>query len=54
LAHPLRLPAGRSLFDWGGLLADVEELLGCPVDVSIADSLKARVAPRILAQAIPL
>jgi predicted nucleotidyltransferase len=29
----VEMEAGRSLFDLGGLLMDLEELLGCPVDV---------------------
>lgn len=45
---------GRSLFDLVGLVSDLEELLGCPVDVSMADSLKPRLAPPILAEAVTL
>lgn len=39
---------GRSLFDLAGLVIDLERLLGCPVDVSVADALKPRSARRIL------
>lgn len=45
---------GRNLFDLASLVDELEQLLGCPVDVSIADSLKPRSASRILAEAVTL
>jgi predicted nucleotidyltransferase len=48
------LERGRSLFDLAALVDELEQLLGCPVDVTIADSVKPRLAQRILAEAVPL
>lgn len=45
---------GRSLFDMGGLLTDLEDLLGCKVDVITEDSLRARIRERVLKEAIAL
>jgi uncharacterized protein len=46
--------AGCSLFDLGGLLEDLQELLGCRVDVVTDDGLKPRLRERILQEAVPL
>jgi predicted nucleotidyltransferase len=48
------LEAGRSLFDLGGLLTDLEELLGCAVDVVTEEGLRDRIKTRVLREAIPL
>ena len=48
------LDRGRSLFDLGGLQYDLQELLGCRVDVVTERSLKARVRQRVLQEAVPL
>ena len=45
---------GRSLFDLGGLLADLEDLLGCNVDVVTEDGLRDRIRNRVLKEAIAL
>ena len=45
---------GCSLFDLGGLQADLEDLLGTRVDVVIDTDLKPRLRDRILKEAIPL
>ena len=45
---------GCSLFDLGGLLEDLKELLGCPVDLVTEDGLKSRLRERVLREAIPL
>ena len=45
---------GRSLFDLGGLLVDLEELLGCSVDVVTEKGLRDRIRGRVLQEAIPL
>jgi predicted nucleotidyltransferase len=45
---------GCSLFDLGGLLEDLQELLGCRVDLVIEDGLKPRLRERVLREAIPL
>jgi predicted nucleotidyltransferase len=44
---------GRSLLDLGGLLVDLEELLGCSVDVVTEKGLRDRMRGRILYEAIP-
>jgi predicted nucleotidyltransferase len=45
---------GRSLFDQGGLLMDLEQLLGRSVDVVTEAGLKARIRPRVVKEALPL
>ncbi len=45
---------GRTLFDIGGLLMDLQELLGCSVDVVTEDSLRKRIRERVLKEAIAL
>ena len=44
----------RSLFDLGGLAFDLEELLGCAVDVGLDDSFNERVRDQVLAEAVAL
>lgn len=48
------METGRSLFDLGGLLMDLRDLLGGPVDVVTPTSLGARVRARVLREAVPL
>jgi uncharacterized protein len=48
------LEQGRSLFDLGGLLMDLQELLGRRVDVVTERGLKARIRDRVLEEAVPL
>jgi predicted nucleotidyltransferase len=48
------LDPDRSLFDLGGLLMDLADLLGTEVDVVTEASLKPRVRQRVLAEAVPL
>jgi predicted nucleotidyltransferase len=45
---------GRSLFDLGGLLMDLQELLGVPVDVVTEKGLRERIRARVLRDAISL
>ena len=45
---------GCSLFDLGGLLADLEDLLHCRVDLVTDDGLKPRLRESVLREAIPL
>ncbi len=45
---------GCSLLDLGGLLQDLQELLGCRVDLVTEDGLKPRLRERVLREAIPL
>ena len=48
------LEPGRSLFDLGGLLMDLQELLGCRVDVVTESGLRERIRERVLREAVPL
>jgi predicted nucleotidyltransferase len=48
------LDPGRSLLDLGGLLMDLRELLGCPVDVVTEKGLRKRIRERVLKEAVPL
>ncbi len=48
------LEPGRSLFDLGGLVADLTELLGMPVDVVTERGLKERIRRKVLDEAIAL
>jgi uncharacterized protein len=50
----VEMEAGRSLFDLGGLLYDLQQLLEMDVDVVTEKGLKDRIRARILAEAIPL
>lgn len=48
------LEPGRSLLDLGGLLMDLQELLGCNVDVVTENGLRPRIKDRVLREALPL
>lgn len=50
----VEMETGRSLFDLGGLLTDLEDLLGCPVDVVTEKGLRDRIRKRVLQEALPL
>lgn len=45
---------GRSLLDLGGLQAELEVLLGRPVDIVTVRGLKARVRDAVLRDAVPV
>lgn len=45
---------GRSLLDMGGLLMDLQELLGRKVDVVTQKGLRDRIRDRVIKEAIPL
>lgn len=45
---------GCSLFDLGGLLEDLQDLLGCRVDLATEDGLRPSLRERVLREAIPL
>lgn len=45
---------GRSLLDHGGLVMDLEELLGCKVDVISEKAVRERFRRQIEAEAIPI
>lgn len=48
------LEPGRTLFDLGGLLMDLRELLGRDVNVATEAGLKAHIRDRVLGEARPL
>ena len=48
------LEPGRSLFDLGGLLMDLQELLGHQVDVVTERGLRERIRSRVLKEAVAL
>ena len=48
------LQPGRSLFDLGGLLIELQELFGCRVDVVTEQGLRPRLRERVLREAVPL
>ena len=50
----VELEDGRSLLDLGGLVVDLRELLGQPVDVVTVRGLKDRIRSRVLAEAVSL
>ena len=45
---------GRSIFDLGGLLMELQDLLGHQVDVVTERGLRARIKEEVLREAIPL
>jgi predicted nucleotidyltransferase len=50
----VEMEAGRSLLDMGGLVMELQGLLGHNVDVVTERGLKSRIRDRVLAEAIPL
>ena len=54
--EPIRvdLQPGRSLLDLGGLLMDLQDLLGRRVDVVTEKGLRERIRQRVLKEALPI
>ena len=50
----VELEPGRSLFDLGGLLYELQSLLGVEVDVVTEKGLRARIREQVLRDAVPL
>jgi predicted nucleotidyltransferase len=48
------LEPGRSIFDLGGLLMDLQDLLGHKVDIVTERGLRERIRERVLKEAVPL
>ena len=48
------LEPGRSLLDLGGLLMDMQDLLGCRVDVVTEKGLRPRIRDQVFREAVPL
>ena len=50
----VEMEPGRSLFDLGGLLVDLQTLLGADVDVVTERGLRPRIRAQVTREAIPL
>jgi predicted nucleotidyltransferase len=50
----VEMQPGRSLLDMGGLLMELQELLGCRVDIMTEKGLRRRIRQQVLGEAIPL
>jgi len=50
----VRMDPGRSLLDHAALWLEIEQLLGCKVDVVSEGGLKPRIRERVLRDAVPL
>ena len=50
----VEMEPGRSLFDLGGLLMELEKLLNTKVDIVTERGLKERIRERVLNEAVPL
>jgi uncharacterized protein len=50
----VKLEPGRSLMDLGGLLYDLQNLLGTSVDVVTEKGLRPRIREQVLREAVPL
>jgi uncharacterized protein len=50
----VEMEQGRSLMDLGGLLMDLQELLGHQVDVVTERGLRPRIRERVLGEAVPV
>lgn len=50
----VEMEPGRSLLDLGGLLMELQDLLGCCVDVVTEKGLRERIRDRVLKEAVAL
>lgn len=50
----VNLAPGRSLFDLGGLLYELQQLIGRRVDVVTPAGLRPRIRDRVLGEAVPI
>jgi uncharacterized protein len=50
----VEMEPGRSLLDLGGLLMELQDLLGCRVDVVTERGLRERIRDRVLKEAVAL
>lgn len=50
----VEMEPGRSLFDLGGLLMELQDLLDCPVDIVTDKGLRDRIREQVLTEAVPL
>jgi uncharacterized protein len=50
----LRFEKGRSLLDHASLVVEMEDALGCKVDIVTEQGLKERIRARIVSEAVPI
>ncbi len=50
----VKMEPGRSLMDLGGLVFDLQELLGVKVDVVTENGLRERIREQVMREAVPL
>ena len=50
----VEMEPGRNLLDLGGLLMDLQDLLGCRVDIVTEKGLRERIRDRVLREAVAL
>ena len=50
----VEMESGRSLLDLDGLLMELQELLGCQVDIVTEKGLRRRIRDRVLNEAVPI
>ena len=50
----VELEPERSILDLGGLLYDLQQLLGVEVDIVTVNGLRSRIRERVLREAVPL
>ncbi len=50
----VEMEPGRSLFDLGGLLVDLQKLLGVDVDISTEKGLRSRIRDQVLKEAVTI
>ena len=50
----VELEPDRSLLDLGGLLIELEEILGCSVDVVTVNGLKERIRAQVMSEVVSL
>lgn len=50
----VEMERGRTLLDQAALMIDLQELLGCKVDIAVEGGLKEYLRERIMTEAIPL
>jgi uncharacterized protein len=50
----LRFEKGRSLLDHASLVVEMEDALGCKVDIVTEQGLKERIRARVVSEAVPI
>jgi len=50
----LRFEKGRSLLDHASLVVEIEDALGCRVDIVTEQGLKNRIRARVVSEAVPI